>query len=154
MLIVARLIPGEGNRMVAFALDITERKRAEEALRATEKRLSRLFETNLLGVLYFEITGSVADANDEFLRIVGYSREDLEAGLVDWSRMTPQEFQAQDERAVAELRKLGVHAPIEKQYIRKDGSRIWVLVGAAMIEGGSGVAFVLDLTSLKEADEA
>ena len=154
VLIVGRLIPGEGKRMVAFALDITERKRAEASLRSTEKRLSRIFETNLLGVLYFDVNGNVQDANDEFLRIVGYGREDLREGRLDWSRMTPPEFHAQDARAVAELRRIGAHAPIEKQYIRKDGLRVWVLVGSAIIEGESGVGFVLDLSGLKAADEA
>jgi PAS domain S-box-containing protein len=154
VLIVGRFIPGEGERMVAFALDITERRRAEASLRVTEKRLSRIFETNLLGVLYFDINGGVQDANDEFLRIVGYDREQLRSGEVDWSRMTPKEFHAQDERAVAELRRAGVHAPIEKQYVGKDGSRIWVLVGSAMIDETNGVGFVLDLSGLKEADEA
>ncbi|HVF15857.1 MAG TPA: ATP-binding protein, partial [Steroidobacteraceae bacterium] len=117
-------------------------------------RLSRIFETNLLGVLYFDINGGVQDANDEFLRIVGYDREELRNGALDWSRMTPKEFHAQDERAVAELRRAGVHAPVEKQYVRKDGLPVWVLVGSAMIDETSGVGFVLDLSGLKEADDA
>jgi PAS domain S-box-containing protein len=154
VLIVARFLPGEGERMVAYALDITERKRAEAALRSTERRLSRMFETNLLGLLYFDIEGGVQDANDEFLRIVGYERADLSSGLIDWARMTAPEFKAQDARAVAELRRVGAHAPIEKQYVRKDGSRVSVLVGSAMIDGHNGVGFVLDLTSSKRAEAA
>jgi len=154
VLIVARFIPGEGERMVAFALDITQRKQAEESLRATERRLSRIFETNLLGLLYFGIDGHVFDANDELLRIIGYSREELREGKVDWSRMTPEEFKAQDHRAVQELRRTGVHAPIEKQYLRKDGSRVWILVGSAMIDVAMGIGFVLDLSGVKEAEDA
>ena len=154
VLIVGRFIPGEGERMVAFALDITERRRAEASLRSTEKRLSRIFETNLLGVLYFDIDGGVQDANDEFLRIVGYDREDLRSGGLDWSRITAPEYKAQDARAVADLRRTGAHAPIEKEYIRKDGTRVWALVGSAMFDGTNGVGFVLDLSGLKEADEA
>jgi PAS domain S-box-containing protein len=153
-LIVARFLPGEGERMVAYAIDITDRRRAEAALRKTEQRLGRIFETNLLGVLYFDIEGGVQDANDEFLRIVGYDRGDLREGLIDWARMTPPEFKAQDARAVGELRRKRAHAPIEKQYFRKDGSRVWVLVGSAMVEGDSGVGFVLDLSGLKAADAA
>jgi PAS domain S-box-containing protein len=154
MLIVARFLPGEGERMVAYALDITERKRAEAALRSTERRLSRLFETNLLGVLYFDIEGGVQDANDEFLRIIGYERADLTNGIIDWARMTPAEFKAQDMRAVEALRRQGAHSPIEKQYVRKDGSRVSVLVGSAMIDARSGVGFVLDLTASKHAEAA
>jgi PAS domain S-box-containing protein len=154
VLIVARFIPGEGNRMVAFAMDITQRKQAEESLRKTEQRLSRIFETNLLGLLYFDFNGGVLDANEEFLRIVGYSREDLREGTVDWSRITPTEFKNQDARAVADLRRTGAHAPIEKQYIRKDSSRVWVLVGSALVDREMGVGFVLDLSGVKEAEDA
>lgn len=154
VLIVARFIPGEGERMVAFALDITERKRAEESLRKTEQRLSRIFETNLLGLLYFDINGGVLDANDEFLRIIGYTRNDLREGGVDWARMTPEEFKAQDTAAVADLRRVGAHAPVEKQYVRKDGSRVWILVGSAMVDNENGVGFVLDLSGLKAAEAA
>ena len=145
---------GTPTRLYGVGIDITELKKAEEALRTTELRLSRLFETNLLGVLYFDIHGAVQDANEAFLSIVGYTREDLAAGLVDWSRMTPPEFQAQDARAVADLRRAGSHAPIEKQYVRKDGSRVWVLVGSALIDRGNGVGFALDLSVLKAAEEA
>jgi PAS domain S-box-containing protein len=154
VLIVARFLPGEGERMVAYALDISESKRAEAALRSTERRLSRIFETNLLGLLYFDIEGGVQDANDEFLRIVGFERTDLSSGLIDWARMTPPEFKAQDARAVAELRRAGLHPPIEKEYVRKDGSRVSVLVGSAMFDGRNGVGFVLDLTSSKRAEAA
>jgi PAS domain S-box-containing protein len=154
VLIVARFLPDQGERMVAYAIDITERKRAEAALRATERRLSRIFETNLLGVLYFHPDGGVQDANDEFLRIVGYERADLAKGRIDWVRMTPSEFKAQDDEAVAGLRRVGSHPPIEKQYVRKDGSRIAVLVGSAMVDSASGVGFVLDLTPSKRAEAA
>ncbi|HWN37617.1 MAG TPA: PAS domain S-box protein, partial [Gammaproteobacteria bacterium] len=154
VLIVARFLPGEGERMVAYALDITQRKQAEAALRTTERRLSRIFETNLLGLLYFDLEGGVQEANDEFLRIIGYERADLTRGIIDWSQMTPQELKAQDARAVDELRRQGAHAPIEKQYVRKDGSRVPVLVGSAMIDAANGVGFVLDLTSSKRAEAA
>ncbi|MFL6618381.1 MAG: PAS domain S-box protein [Povalibacter sp.] len=154
VLIVARFIPGEGERMVAFALDITERKQAAESLRRTEQRLSRIFETNLLGLLYFNVEGGVVGANDEFLRVVGFTRADLEEGTVDWSRMTPDEFKAQDARAVADLQRVGAHVAIEKQYVRKDGTRVWVLVGSAMVDSDMGVGFVLDLSEVKAAEEA
>ncbi|RYG67223.1 PAS domain S-box protein, partial [bacterium] len=145
---------GRPTRLHGIGMDVTERHDAEQALRRTELRLSRLFETNLLGVLYFDIHGGVQDANDAFLRIVGYDRDDLRAGRIDWSRMTPEEFRGQDERAVDELRRLGAHAAIEKQYRRRDGTPVWVLVGSAMVEGDHGVGFVLDLTGVKAAAAA
>ncbi len=140
-------VAGTPVRLYGIGIDVTDRRRSE-------LRLSRLFETNLLGVLYFDIGGGVQDANGEFLRIVGHDREDLEAQRIDWARMTPPEFQEQDGRAVAELRRNGSHPPIEKQYLRKDGSRIWVLVGSAMLDHSSGVGFVLDVSVLKQADAA
>jgi PAS domain S-box-containing protein len=145
---------GRPVRLHGIGIDISDRRHAEEALRRSEKRVSLLFETNLLGVISFDLSGSVQEANDEFLRIVGYSRDDLRSGAIDWARMTPTEFKAQDESAVADLRRTGSHAPIEKQYTRRDGSRVWVLVGAAMIDDWNGIAFVLDLSRLKAANEA
>jgi PAS domain S-box-containing protein len=154
VLMAARFLPGEGERMVAYALDISDLRQAEEALRRSERRLSRIFETNLLGVLYFDLNGGVQDANDELLNITGYTREDLVQGLVDWSRMTPAEFKEQDARAVDDLRHSGSHAPIEKQYVRKNGERVWVLVGSALFDHENGVGFVLDLSGVKRAEEA
>lgn len=145
---------GQVTHLVASGVDITKREEDERALRESEERFRRLFETNLLGILFFEIGGGVHEANDEFLRIVGYSAADVDAGVVDWVRMTPTEFKEQDRRAVRGLRRERRHHPIEKQYIRKDGSRVWVLVGAAMLEGDRGVAFVLDISRAKSTEEA
>jgi len=88
--------------------------------------------------------------------MVEYSREDLVSGRVRWTDLTPAEWRDRDERAVAELRTTGALQPFEKEYFRKDGSRVRVLVGAATFEesGNEGVAFVLDLSEQKRAEEA
>ncbi len=135
-------------------VDVTARAQSEAALKHSEARFRRLFETNLLGILFWELGGGVRDANDEFLRMVGHDRADLEAGAIDWVRLTPPEHRAQDERAVESLRNTGKHAPLEKEYLRKDGSRVWVLVGSAIIAGDSGVGFVLDISQQKQAEAA
>lgn len=135
-------------------VDVTARAQSEAALKHSEARFRRLFETNLLGILFWELEGGVRDANDEFLRMVGHDHADLEAGAIDWVRMTPPEHRAQDERAVESLRSTGTHAPIEKEYLRKDGSRVWVLVGSAIIAGDSGVGFVLDISQQKQTEAA
>jgi PAS domain S-box-containing protein len=135
--------------------DITERRQAEMALRASESRFRRLADANLIGVIQADLDGVVREANDAFLRTVGYTREDLEAGRVRWDEMTVAEYREQDERVVQYLRNGGVAPAFEKEYQRKDGERIPVLIGAAALEGSSQecVAFVLDLTERKRAEE-
>ncbi|MFM0221817.1 trifunctional serine/threonine-protein kinase/ATP-binding protein/sensor histidine kinase [Paraburkholderia dipogonis] len=132
----------------------SERKLAEEELRVREARIRRLVESNIIGVFFWNVAGIATDANDAFLRIVGYTRQDLLSGQVQWATMTPPEYRAADARAVEELRRYGSSQPYEKEYIRKDGGRIPVLVGGALMEGSeeNGVAFVLDLTEQKEAE--
>ncbi|AKB29070.1 sensory transduction histidine kinase [Methanosarcina siciliae T4/M] len=140
----------------AITRNITESKQAEEALRESEARLRRFYESNILGVFYYNLDGSVIDANNKLLEIVGYTREDLQAGWVNWNKMTPPEYRHLDEHAAAELKAAGVNTPYEKEYIRKDGSRVPVIVGVATFDEAcnEGVAFVLDITERKKAEEA
>src|SRR5262249_72843 len=100
-----------------------------------------------------DFEGRISEANDAFLRILGYDREDLIYGRLRWTELTPPEWRERDERAMAELRSTGSFQPFEKENFRKDGSRVPVLVGVALFkEGGEeGVAFVLDLTERKRA---
>jgi len=133
----------------------SERKRAEEALREREARIRRLVDSNIIGLFFWDFADTAIEANDAFLQIVDYSRQDLLSGEVQWPRMTPPEYRAADARAMAELRRTGTCQPYEKEYIRKDGRRIPVLVGGALLEGSqeNGVAFVLDLTERKDAEQ-
>jgi PAS domain S-box-containing protein len=132
----------------------SERKLAEEELRERESRIRRLVESNIIGLFFWNVAGMVTDANDEFLRIVGYSREDLLSGDVGWADMTPPEYRAADAHALEILRQGGTCQPREKEYIRKDGRRIPVLINAVLLEGSqeNGVAYVLDLTERKKAE--
>ena len=134
--------------------DVTERKRTEEALREREGRIRRLVESNVIGVHFWELSGGLTEANDAFLRTVGYSRQDLLSGNVDWASMTPPEYRAADARAIEELAQTGTFRPYEKEYVRKDGERVAVLVAGAAFEGSSeqGVSFILDLTERKAAE--
>jgi PAS domain S-box-containing protein len=134
--------------------DVTERKRAEDALLEREARIRRLVESNIIGVFFWDLAGGITDANDAFLQSVGYSRQELLSGSVNWSSMTPPEYRAHDEKATEELMQSGTCQPYEKEFIRSDGRRVAVLIGGAFIEGskGQGVAFVLDLTERKQAE--
>ena len=140
---------GEVREWVGVHTDITERKQADG-------RLRRLIDSNVQGVIFWNQQGEITEANDAFLRIVGYTRDDLAAGLISWAAMTPPEYVQQDQLALAEIAATGVCTPIEKEYIRKDGTRVPILAGGASLGDNTneGVSFVLDITTLKHAKNA
>jgi PAS domain S-box-containing protein len=147
---------GELVQVVGTNVDVTERKRAEEALRESEAKIRRLVDANIIGIFIWDFEGRIIEANDAFLRMVDYDREDLVSGRIRWTELTPAEWLDRDERRLRELKVTGSLQPFEKEYFRKDGSRVPVLIGAATFEegGNQGVAFVLDLTERKRAEEA
>jgi PAS domain S-box-containing protein len=118
-----------------------------------EAKIRRLVDANIIGIIIWNREGQILEANDAFLSIVGCDREALASGLVRWTDLTPSEYRSRDARAAEELTMTGSARPYEKEYFRKDGSRVPVLVGAASFESGKqGVAFVLDLTERKRAE--
>jgi PAS domain S-box-containing protein len=146
-------VRSEGEKLIySIARDITWLKQAKETLLQSENRMRRIFEAVKLGILFWELNGDVTDANDRFLEIVGYSREDLQQGQIDWINMTPPEYMDVDKRAIEEVRVAGVNSvPVEKEYIRKDGPRTGYNFGALLDETRlTGVAFVLDITERKK----
>jgi PAS domain S-box-containing protein len=104
----------------------------------------------------WNLEGAITEANEAFLQMVQYTREDVGSGRLRWTDLTPAEWREQDKRAIADLQATGTFQPLEKEYFRKDGSRAPVVVGGAFFEGSrnEGVAFVLDLTEQKRAQEA
>ncbi|HYF50778.1 MAG TPA: response regulator [Planctomycetota bacterium] len=137
------------------ARDVSQRKMMENALAASERRLSRILESNLIPVLFWEMSGRITDANDVFLELIQYSRDDMRAGLLRWHDITPPGHEDADRKAVEQLQRTGRCEPFEKEYIRKDGTRVPVLLGAIAFEPArdSGVAFVIDLTTRKTLEE-
>ena len=146
---------GELVQVVGANVDVTRRKRAEQALREGEAKIRRLVEANIIGIFIWDFEGRILEANEAFLRIVGYDHEDLVAGRIRWTDLTPPEWRDRDTRLIQEQRLTGALPPFEKEYFRKDGSRVPVLIGVATFEkgGNQGVAFVLDLTERKRAEE-
>jgi PAS domain S-box-containing protein len=132
-----------------------ENTRLYRDLEEREAKIRRLVEANIIGIFIWNLEGQIIEANEAFLHMVKYSREDLISGRVRWTELTPAEWSDRDELAVAQLTTTGTFQPFEKEYYRKDGSRVHVLVGAATFEGSGneGVAFVLDLSEQKRAEE-
>ena len=128
--------------------DITPRKQSEA-------RFRRLVDSNAQGVFFFNMKGEISGANDAFLRMVGHAREDLVAGRLNWVAMTPLEHAGLDHRALETLASNGTCLPYEKDFIRKDGVRVPVLLGAAAFEDNpqEGVCFILDLTERKKLEQ-
>jgi PAS domain S-box-containing protein len=135
---------------------IVERKRAEDALRESEARFRRLADAGIIGVLVGDFRGTILDANDALLAMVGYTREEVLSGRVRWPEVTPPEWRHLDQRALQQLEETGIAPSWEKEYVRKDGTRVPVLMGVAMLEGTAGecIAFILDLTERKRAERA
>jgi PAS domain S-box-containing protein len=120
-----------------------------------EAKIRRLVDANIIGIIVWSIEGEIIEANDAFLRMVGYARDDLLSRRVHWRDMTPPPLRAESEAALATAIRTGRAQPFEKEYIRKDGSRLPVIVGLAAFEASQqqGVAFVLDLSERKQAEE-
>lgn len=131
-------------------------RQSQAALRESELRLRRLVDANIIGIIISDTNGLIVETNDAFLKIVGYSRAEVISGEVSWHDMTPPDYRYLDERAMREMTSQGSHAPYEKEFIRKDGTRIPVLVGTAYLGGPGdlGVSFLLDLTEQKKTEQA
>jgi len=135
----------------AIALDNTHLYRD---LAEREAKIRRLVEANIIGVFVGDFDGRILEANDAFLRIVGYDREDLAAGRINWKDLTPRDWRERDAQWIEEHKRTGVRLPIEKEYFRKDGRRVPILLGSATVEdgGNQNVTFVLDLSQRKQAE--
>ncbi len=133
-----------------------ENARLYNDLQEREAKIRRLVDANIIGIFIWELGGRFLDANDTFLRMVGYEREELVSGRVRWTEVTPPEWHDRTARAVEEMRMTGTAQPWEKEYFRKDGSRVPVLIGSAAFDEkrDQGVAFVLDLTERKHVEQA
>jgi PAS domain S-box-containing protein len=133
---------------VGAVSDITERK-------TTEDKIRRLVDAGILGIFIANLQGEIVEANRAFLQMFQYDRQDLLSGRLRWEDMTPAELRERDQRAVTEALATGFFQPYEKQFFRKDGSRLPVLLGGALFQDSNeGVSFVLDLSEQKRAEES
>jgi PAS domain S-box-containing protein len=131
-------------------------EQANAALRRAEGRFTRLSESGLIGILVSDLRGEVDEANDAVLAILGYARDEIGSGRVDWNDLTPPEWRASDALALEQLATAGIAPVREKEYVRKDGTRVQVLIGTSVLEGEATkcISFVLDITERKQAQAA
>ena len=133
-----------------------ENTRLYRELAQRQARIRRLVDSNIVGIFFWKLDGRILEANDAFLSVVGYDRADLDSGRLSWREMSPVEWLDRDERErIPELKATLQLQPFEKEFRRKDGSRVPVLIGVTLIDEHSeeGVAFVLDLSERKRAEE-
>ncbi|MEG3911569.1 PAS domain S-box protein [Microcoleus sp. w2-18bC1] len=154
-----RVIPefAEGNSVetvLSISRDITELKQVEDQLRKSESKFKAIVDSNMIGLIFWDLNGHIIDANAAFLNTVNYTRDELLAGKINWQEMTPPEYVRLDTEKVAELKARNTVVPFEKEFIRSDGSRVPVLLGSTFLEGTKqlGVSFVLDLSERKQAE--
>lgn len=124
-------------------------------LELREARIRRLVDANIIGIFIWDVEGRIHEANDAFLRLVGYDRQDLATGRLRWTELNPPRWRGHAERQLlSELKASGSVPPFENEFFRKDGSLVPVLLGLAAFEGNTnqGVAFVLNLSERKQAE--
>jgi PAS domain S-box-containing protein len=156
------------DELIVVCRDITERKKLEGALRQAEKRMrteaedallrsltryNRLSEAGLAGIIVGDASGKLLEANDAYLNMLGYSREEFQTAGLNWAALTPPEWKQGDARALEQLAATGVAAPREKELFRKDGSRAAILLGVAMLEDSEFIALVADLSGRKRMEK-
>src|SRR6266508_3515606 len=134
--------------------DLKSLTRLQGEIDAREAKIRRLVDANIIGIFVWDVEGRILEANEAFLRIIQYDREDLAAGRVRWTDLTPPEWRDDTARRVAEVMGTGIAQPREKEYFRKNGSRVPVLIGGTAVgeEPQQGIAFVLDLSERKRAE--
>lgn len=139
---------------VISVLDITDRKKAQLQLQYANLKLQKLTESNIVGIVISNRYGDLIEVNDYYLNLIGYTREEVEKKKLKWNEITPPESLQKDYDALQQLRTDGEVIPYEKQYIRKDGSLVWVLIGIVNFTEDLVVAYVIDISTQKKSEEA
>ncbi len=144
---------GSPSTSLAMVSDITERKQADDLLRDSEERLRRAVQIESVGMLFFDANGKITEANEAFLKMSGYSAQDIRDGQVTRDKLIAPEWVEHSLTAIGEFKTGGTSSTYEKEYIRKDGTRWWALFTAASVSEKEAVEYVLDITERKQFEE-
>ncbi|HJQ24575.1 MAG TPA: PAS domain S-box protein [Blastocatellia bacterium] len=146
---------GKVVKLQGIMTDITDRKQAEDAQRKSEARFRSIFESDMIGITFWATDGRILSANRAFLNLVGYTQRDLGGAKLRWDAITPDEYRHLDGRAVEQLRATGAFTPFEKEFVHRDGHRVPVILGGALLPGEEdiGVGFVLDASNRRRLEE-
>ncbi|MFP4006966.1 MAG: PAS domain S-box protein [Spirulinaceae cyanobacterium] len=149
------VLPDGRRTVISMANDITERKQLEVTLRQREARLQKLFQSEMICIGEWDISGKIVDANDALLRLLGYSRAELEAGIIDWRKITPPQYVESDRLSLEQIARFGVNQPYEKEFRDRQGNQTPVLIGACSLDGPQrGFFFVLDISARKDLERS
>lgn len=154
--ILTEMLSTDERQLIGMIADISDRKQAEASLQESEERFRRIFYSRVVGMIFADFQGNIIDANDCFLDMIGYTREELETGGIDWLGMTPPEYLTKDYECMEYLIQNGEVEPWEKEYYRKDGSRIAILIGAAFLPGTNNetICVIIDISDRKQAEKS
>lgn len=146
----------KGETLVAgMSLDISDRVAAQRKIQQHQAELQRLVDANIIGVFFTDYGGHIDKANDAFLQMLGYSRAELEAGAMNWRNLTPPGYEEVDNRIINQLEKTSICPPVEKEYYHKNGRKIPIIIGVALMPGreaeGYCVCYTIDMTASKQA---
>ncbi|GAB4213497.1 MAG: hypothetical protein OHK0012_09760 [Synechococcales cyanobacterium] len=146
---------GHPYALCGMSVEITESKRINAALAASEYRFRQVFESNVVGMIFANFNGEITAANDRFLTMLGYTRAELEAHQLNWRTLTPPEYLALDATKIDELRQSPTVDPWEKAYVHKDGHQVPVIVNVAVLDAVAGncVAVVVDISDRKRVED-
>jgi formate hydrogenlyase transcriptional activator len=149
-------LPVEHGGVVISHLDITEHKQMETALADREAKFRGIYESNIVPIAFWDLDGRITNANDAYLQLFGYSRTELDDGKLSCRNLTPPDYLRFDKQAIQEAKTKGLCAPYEKEYLRRDGERVPVLIGGGMLPGmpDRGVVFAIDLSERKKVESA
>jgi PAS domain S-box-containing protein len=152
--VVHRDSDGKPLFLITTIIDITEHEKSEENMRLAHDRLRRFIDSNIVGIVIATTEGKIIETNDYYLDMIGFTREEFESGKIDWRAITPAEWLPADEKALSEMREHGSCTPYEKEYVRRDGTRVSVFLSDTMLPGPEEqiAAFVLDITERKGAE--
>ncbi|TWR25515.1 PAS domain S-box protein [Mucilaginibacter achroorhodeus] len=143
-------------RLVGSIIDISRLIETEKRLDESESKFRKVFESNMIGMVFSNMDGRIIETNDAFLNMLGYTREEVEADPLNWKEITPEEYHEISLWAVEQLKQHGVVPPFEKQYRKHNGDRLWVLMGSAVLRQDdtpiNSVSYIIDITKQKQAE--